>query len=90
MVTVTVPGARGALTRRLAAVRARLGRTVKGAPGRAGAAASAVGGALLAVQALAGLALVAFGAWMAWPPAGPIVAGAGLIADRLLDERSAP
>lgn len=42
---------------------------------------------MLAVRALAGLLLVAYGAWLAWPPAGFIAVGAGLLADRILDER---
>ncbi|WP_433252892.1 hypothetical protein ACQPYK_08620 [Streptosporangium sp. CA-135522] len=31
---------------------------------------------------LLGLGLVAYGAWLAWPPAGPMSAGALLLADQ--------
>ncbi|MEV4001005.1 hypothetical protein [Actinomadura sp. NPDC049753] len=53
----------------------------------AGTALRAVFTAVLAVRALAGVMLVAYGAWLAWPPAGFIVAGAALLADRLDDRR---
>lgn len=39
---------------------------------------------------LGGLALVAYGAWMAYHPAGYIVAGAGLLADQIADARKEP
>lgn len=35
--------------------------------------------ALMLVVLLAGVALLTLGAWMAWPPAGPLVAGAFLV-----------
>lgn len=88
MVALTVPGAHGALRRRLAATRALFARTATAAGERGKATAATVAAALLAVQGLAGLALISFGAWLAWEPAGFIVAGVGLLADRLLDERS--
>jgi hypothetical protein len=34
--------------------------------------------------ALCGLALVVWGAWMAWPPLGPIILGAALLAAGVL------
>lgn len=88
MVAVTVPGAggaRGALRRRLTAWRVRRRRLVPAATAGASAALQGVLAAILAVRGLAGLALVAYGAWLAWPPAGFIVAGAGLLADHLAD-----
>lgn len=48
---------------------------------------AAVRVALAAVPGLAGLVLLAVGAWMAWPPAGPMVAGALLVADRVVSQR---
>jgi hypothetical protein len=33
---------------------------------------------LMTIIFLAGVALVAYGAWLAWPPAGFVVAGAAL------------
>lgn len=88
MVTVTVPASRGTLRRRVTAAWSRCGRMAASARRRVRAAVSAAGAGLLAVRALAGLALVAFGAWLAWEPAGFMVAGVGLLADRLLDERA--
>jgi hypothetical protein len=38
---------------------------------------------------LAGAALIAFGAWQAYPPAGPIVGGALLIAGVILRAKGA-
>jgi hypothetical protein len=55
--------------------------------GAAGTVVRAALAAVLAVRGIAGAALVAAGAWMAWPPAGFIVAGAALLADRILDDR---
>lgn len=86
MVAVTAPGAAGALSRRLAGARARVGRGVAAVASRAAAAATAAWRGLLACQALAGLLLVAYGAWSAWPPAGFIVGGLGLLADRAAEE----
>lgn len=40
--------------------------------------------ALSLALVLFGIALVVFGAWLAYPPAGPIVGGVGLIAVGLL------
>jgi hypothetical protein len=34
------------------------------------------------LQGLAGLGLVAYGCWLAYPPAGSMVAGLGLLVDR--------
>jgi hypothetical protein len=42
---------------------------------------------VLAVRGLAALCLMSYGAWLAYPPAGPIMAGVLLLADRLTDER---
>lgn len=50
---------------------------------RAAAAGAALRRLLVALPGLLGLVLVSFGAWMAWPPAGPIVAGVLLLADRV-------
>lgn len=38
-----------------------------------------------ALPGLLAVALLAVGAWMAWPPAGPMAAGAVLLADRMLE-----
>lgn len=48
----------------------------------AGPVGAVVNVALTAGPGLLGLGLVAYGAWLAWPPAGPMVAGALLLADR--------
>lgn len=45
---------------------------------------------VVAVRGLVALALISYGAWLAYPPAGFVVAGALLLADRLLDERKEP
>ena len=50
---------------------------------RAAAAGVAVRVVLRALPGLLGLLLLSVGAWLAWPPAGPMVAGALLIADRV-------
>jgi hypothetical protein len=42
---------------------------------------------VLAVRGLAALGLMSYGAWLVYPPAGPITAGALLLADRLADDR---
>lgn len=86
MVAVTARGASGALRASLAAARAGALRGVGRAARNTVAAFLAVASALLAARAVAGLALVAYGAWLAWPPAGFIVAGAGLLADRASEE----
>lgn len=44
-------------------------------------------GLVAALRGLVGLLLVAYGAWSAWPPAGFMVGGLGLLLDRLADER---
>lgn len=87
MVAVTAPVAGGALRRRLADARTRLLRVFASAARMAGAAARWLFAVLLAARAVAGLAMIAGGAWLWEPAAGLIVAGAGLIADRILDER---
>lgn len=86
MVAVTARGASGALRASLAAVWAGALRGVGRAGRRVVSALLGVAAALLAARAVAGLALVAYGAWLAWPPAGFIVAGAGLLADRASEE----
>lgn len=47
----------------------------------AGAAGVLVAGLLRALPGLVGLGLVAYGAWLAWPPAGYLIAGALILAD---------
>jgi hypothetical protein len=42
---------------------------------------------LAALPGLLGLVLLAVGAWLAWPPAGLMVAGALLLADRVASAR---
>jgi hypothetical protein len=42
--------------------------------------------AVMALRGLAGLALISYGAWLAYRPAGFVVAGALLLADRMVDE----
>lgn len=88
MVAVTAPGASGAVRRRLAVRRVRLLPRLAVIAGAAGTALRVGLSAVLALRALAGVVLVAFGAWLAWPPAGFIVAGVALLADRLHDARS--
>lgn len=44
---------------------------------------------LAALPGVVGLVLLAVGAWLAWPPAGFMVAGAVLLADRVADEVAA-
>lgn len=54
------------------------------------AALAAVAALLAAVEALrglAGLVLISYGAWLAYHPAGFVVAGVLLLADRIMDER---
>lgn len=65
----------------------RVGRRI---PDLAAAAGSGVRFALSAVvllRGLVGLLLVSYGAWLAYEPAGFIVFGLGVLADRLADER---
>lgn len=45
---------------------------------------------VLAVRGLAALVLLSYGAWLAYEPAGWMVAGALLLADRLADARGEP
>jgi hypothetical protein len=49
----------------------------------AGLAGSATGAALRVGPAAAGVGLVSYGAWLAWAPAGFIVAGVLLLADQV-------
>jgi hypothetical protein len=63
---------------------ARLPGAVRSAAGPAGAALLA---ALMAVRGLAALVLISYGAWLAYRPAGFVVAGVLLLADRVVDER---
>lgn len=42
-----------------------------------------------ALPGLAGVGLLAYGAWLAWPPAGFIVAGALLLADAAWEQNRA-
>jgi hypothetical protein len=42
---------------------------------------------VIAARGLAGLALISYGAWLAYRPAGFVVAGVLLLADRVVDER---
>lgn len=50
-------------------------------------AATAAGIVCRAAPGVGGLALVSYGAWLAYHPAGFVVAGAGLLADRIADAR---
>lgn len=50
-----------------------------------GAALRAAYTALMALRGVIALCLVSCGAWMAYEPAGPIVAGVLILADRLSD-----
>lgn len=43
--------------------------------------------AVIALRGLAGLALISYGAWLAYRPAGFVLAGVLLLADRMVDER---
>lgn len=43
----------------------------------------------LAVPVFAGVGLLSFGAWLAWRPAGFMVAGALILADQVADRVSA-
>lgn len=51
----------------------------------AGAAGAVVGVLWRALPSLVGLGLVAYGAWLAWRPAGFLVAGALVLADQVAD-----
>ena len=42
---------------------------------------------LLVFAFIAGLGLLAYGAWLAWHPLGPMVVGAGLLADAAWSRR---
>lgn len=42
---------------------------------------------VIAARGLAGLTLISYGAWLAYRPAGFVVAGVLLLADRMIDER---
>lgn len=88
MVAATVPASAGTLKRRLAARRARLGVRVASMAGAAGTALRVTLALVLAVRGVAGVALVSYGAWLAYEPAGFVVAGLLVLADRVLDERS--
>jgi hypothetical protein len=54
----------------------------------AGAAGLAVGALWRWLPGLAGLGLVSYGAWLAWPPAGFLVAGVLVLADQVADRMS--
>ena len=64
----------------------RAARIRRRAPEAAGAAVRMALLTLVAVRGLAALLLISAGAWMAYPPAGPITAGALILADRIADE----
>lgn len=87
MVAVGAARRPGMLRGRLAADRASRVPVGARAAGVAGAALRAVMVAVLAVRGLAGVALLAYGAWLAWEPAGFILVGLALLADRLHDDR---
>lgn len=89
MVAVSAPGLPGALRRRLVPRGARPRPGVAAGAGAAGAVLRAAWTGILAVRALAGLLLMAYGAWTAWQPAGALVVGAGLLADRVAEQRAA-
>lgn len=74
----------------MVSVTGRVSRALVRGPDLAGVAGSGLRFALSSaamLRGLAGLLLLAFGAWLAWPPAGFMVLGAGLLADRIADER---
>lgn len=54
----------------------------------AGAAGAAVGALWRSLPGLAGLGLVSYGAWLAWRPAGFLVAGVLVLADQVADRVS--
>ena len=51
--------------------------------------ATPAGHVVRAAPGLGGLALISYGAWLAYHPAGFIVAGFGLLVDRIADARRA-
>lgn len=53
----------------------------------AGPVIAALMSAVIALRGLAGLALISYGAWLAYRPAGFVLAGVLLLADRMVDER---
>lgn len=53
----------------------------------AGPVVAALQSAVIAMRGLAGLALISYGAWLAYRPAGFVIAGVLLLADRMVDER---
>lgn len=60
-------------------------RLVGAAAGAAGVVARVVLTAVVASRAVTGLLLISYGAWLAYRPAGFVVAGVLLLADRLTD-----
>lgn len=56
----------------------------------AGVAGLAVGALWRALPGLAGLGLVSYGAWLAWPPAGFLMAGVLVLADTVADRLAGP
>lgn len=86
MIAVSAPGVRGAFRASLAAAWTGTLQGVGRAARAVLSAFLAAVAALLAARAVAGLLLVAYGAWLAWHPAGFIVAGVGLLADRVSEE----
>lgn len=65
----------------------RAGARVPDLVAAAGSGARGVLGLVLALRGLAGVLLVSYGCWLAYEPAGFVVGGVLLLADRLADER---
>lgn len=70
-----------------AAKRVRVRAAVPAIAGAAGKVLRVGLAVVLAVRGLVALGLISYGAWLVYPPAGPIMAGVLLLADRLTDER---
>lgn len=65
-----------------------MGRRQAMLAGLAGAAGWTVGALGRALPGLAGLGLVSYGAWLAWQPAGFVMAGVLILADQVADRLS--
>lgn len=78
-----------AVTAGLGRVRGRAGVCALDVAAAAGSGARWLLAVLVALRGLAGLLLVAYGAWLAYEPAGFVVLGLGVLADRVADDRKA-
>lgn len=76
-----------AVTAGLGRTRTQVGRRAPDLAAVAGSGARWVVTAVVALRGLVGLLLVSYGAWLAYAPAGFIVAGLGVLADRVADEQ---